>query len=624
MTRKKSLLAGIGVVCFAVALVWLTWLPTSAPPTTAIDPGLAKSRESIPVPVVKFTDVTRESRIAFQHHTGATGAKFLPEAMGSGVVVIDFDADGKPDLLFVNSCPWPGQVGPDPPPTSQLYRNLGSCRFEDVTRSAGLDIPFYGMGGTAGDYDNDGFLDLFVTAVGGDRLFHNEADGSGGRKFVEVTMRAGVGGPGGWPKEQGNFLNRETPLAFSSSAAFFDYDGDGLLDLFVARYVTWSPADDRKLGFQLAGLGRAYGPPTSFEGAKCSLYRNLGGGRFADVSRASGVEVLEHEGVGQGSRLRAVGKSLGVCVLDIDDDGWPDVFVANDTVRNFLFKNVPANAGRRFEEIGLASGAAYADGRPRGGMGVDEATYRSRQRSLAVGNFANEPNTFFEQDRPGEPLFADSALAVGVAGPSRTLLKFGVLFFDYDLDGRQDFFTCNGHLEPEISKVQTGQTYAQPPQLFWNTGGPRCFEPVTPESGGEELFSPMVGRGCAYADLDGDGDLDLILTSNGGSPRVLRNDLTGASWIRLQLVGDGTTSNRDAIGAVVTLESGGNLQRQEVRSGRGYLSQSELTLTFGLGGSKPDRILIRWPGRDAGPPTVLNHLQQNQTQLIRQVQQGKP
>lgn len=624
MKRTWRLLGGVGILCLG-GIAWIAWPKTSMSPRSSVDPGLVRGRESVPVPVAKFTDVTPESGISFRHYSGATGAKLLPEAMGSGVVVLDFDADGKPDLFFVNSCPWPGDPVPDPVPTSRLFRNLGNWRFADVTQSMGLAIPFYGMGGTSGDYDNDGFPDVFVTAVGGDRLFHNEADGAGGRKFVEVTKPAGVAGPGGWSPGEGNFLNRESPLTFSSSAAFFDFDGDGLLDLFVARYVTWSPADDRKLGFQIAGLGRAYGPPTSFEGARCSLYRNLGGGKFADVSAATGVEVVDQEGVDPTSRKRAVGKSLGVCVLDIDDDGWPDLFVANDTVRNFLFRNVPSPTGRRFQEIGLASGAAYADGRARGGMGVDEATYRPGRRGLAVGNFANEPNTFLEQDRPGDALFADAALTVGIAGPSRNFLKFGVLFFDYDLDGRPDFFTCNGHLEPEITKVQSGQTYAQPPQLFWNTGGPRCFEPVTPESCGADLFVPLVGRGCAYADLDGDGDLDLVLTANGGSPRLLRNDLPpGPRWLRLQLVGDGKRSNQDAIGAVVTLETDGAIQRQEVRSGRGYLSQSELTLTFGLGASISNKVTIRWPGRDTGPPTVLTGLKPNQALVIRQLHQGDP
>jgi hypothetical protein len=317
-------------------------------------------------------------------------------------------------------------------------------------------------------------------------------------------------------------------------------------------------------------------------------------------------------------RGQAVGKSLGVIACDVDEDGWPDVIVANDTVRNFFFHN---KGDGTFEEVGLSSGVAYAEGQARGAMGIDWGEYRPGRCAAVIGNFANEPDTFLRLDNPKRLLFSDAALAEGVAGPSRVPLKFGVFFFDYDLDGRQDLLTCNGHLEPEIDKVQVGQTYAQAAQLFWNTGGrQRRFEPVSAKQAGEDLFRPQVGRGCAYADVNGDGYPEVVLTANGGPARLLRNEGgTGHHWVRLVLEGDGRRSNRSAIGARVTLEAGGLVQRREVAGARGYLSQSELPLTFGLGrADKVDRVTIHWPGKEAGPPQVLTGLAVDRVHVVRQ------
>jgi hypothetical protein len=318
-----------------------------------------------------------------------------------------------------------------------------------------------------------------------------------------------------------------------------------------------------------------------------------------------------------------VAKALGVIAVDVDEDGWPDLIVANDTVRNFFFHNVAGPGGTRvFEEVGLASGVAYAEGSARGAMGIDWADdYRPGRRGLLVGNFANEPNTFLGLDDVKRLQFSDMALAEGIAGPSRSLLKFGLFFFDYDLDGRLDFLTCNGHLEPEIAKVQQGQTYEQPVQLFWNTGRqPRGFEPVPESAAGQDLLRPLVGRGCAFADIDGDGDLDVVLTANGGPARLLRNEGgAGHHWLRLRLEGDGKRSNRSAIGARVQVEGGGSVWRREVVSGRGYLSQSELTLTFGLGKTdKVDRVTVRWPGRNAGPAQEFTGLAVDRLHVLRQ------
>ena len=561
-------------------------------------------------PAVRFVDITKASGIRFVHYSGATPTKLLPETMGSGVAVIDYDNDGKPDLLFINSRPWPGLEGKEPLPTLALYRNLGEGKFADVTREAGLAISLFGMGVAVGDFDNDGWQDVFITGVGGNRLFRNE-----GGVFRDVTATAGVGGPGGWPATSPDFASFDRPLTWSTSAAWLDYDGDGLLDLFVCNYLTWSPRRDSEQNFRLRTGERAYGPPRAFAGTQCILYRNLGGGRFADVSRQAGVEVFDTGA--------PVAKSLGVSVCDIDEDGWPDIVVANDTTRNFLFHNTADQTGRRvFREIGEMAGVAYADRSARGAMGVDWGPAATRGRNaLLVGNFADEPDTFLVQQRAGDLRLTDLAPSEGVAGPSRTPLKFGLFFFDLDNDGRLDFLTCNGHLEPDIHKSDPTQSYAQSVQLFWNRGprSPR-FGLVAPRTAGPDLFAPLVGRGCAYLDLDGDGTLDVVLTANGGPARLLRcENRTGNHWLRLRLEGDGKRSNRSAIGARVVLLADGREQRREVGGARGYLSQSELTLTFGLGkATRVDKLTIHWPGRDPGPPTVLEGLEADREMVVTQ------
>ncbi len=576
--------------------------------------GDAKKRQQLAnVPRVMFTDITQQAGIRFAHTNGAFGEKLLPETMGSGVAFLDYDKDGKPDLLFVNSCYWPGPEDKGAaPPTLALYRNLGGGTFENVTKGSGLAVTLYGMGVTAGDYDNDGWPDLFITAVGGCRLFRNvpvdPGDPARGRKFEDVTAASGDLAFSDWPAG-GTFLKRREPISFPSSAAFVDYDNDGRLDLFVCHYVNWSPQLDLAQKFTLRGADRAYGPPRAFRGTHCALYRNLGGGKFKDVTRGAGIQVAGELG-------EPVGKGLGVSVCDLDGDGWPDIVVANDTVRNFLFHNQRGT----FKERGEGAGVAYADGNARGAMGIDWGEYRPGRFALIIGNFANEPNTLLRLDHVERLLFADVALVEGLAGPSRIVLKFGLFFFDFDLDGLLDLLTCNGHLEPAINRVEAGQTYRQPVQLYWNTGGKRCFELVTPSHSGTELFKPLVGRGCAYADIDGNGTLDVVLTDNGGSARLLRNDGgTGHHWVRLVLEGDGKRTNTSAIGARVKLTADGKTQVREVTSARGYLSQSELALTFGLGkATRVERVEILWPGRDAGRQ-VLTDLAADRVHHIKQV-----
>ena len=578
-----------------------------------IDPAPATKRKAskVPPPKVTFTDITAKAGIRFTHANGSTSHKLMPESLGSGCAFIDYDGDGHQDLLFISSRPWPGFENGKPLPTMHLYRNDGKGNFTDVTAAVGLDVPLFGMGVAVGDFDNDGLCDLFVTAVGGSRLFRNTRDKGGKHRFVDVTPHAGdLKKSASWPDAQGDaFLAWSTPVAFPSSAAFLDYDKDGRLDLFVCSYVQWSPKFDLEQGFNLVGLGRAFGPPTSFAGTNCQLFHNKGDGTFEDVSRQAGIEV-------QGVFARPIGKSLGVLVADLDEDGWPDIVVANDTVRNFFFHN---QGNGTFKERGEQSGIAYAEGTARGAMGIDWGEFRPGQCALWIGNFANEPDTLLRLDNPKWLLFADVAQVEGVAGPSRVPLVFGVFYFDYDLDGRLDCLTSNGHLEPDIKKVQPGQDYAQSPQLFWNTGARPAFEPVTETHAGSDLFRPMVGRGGAYADIDGNGTLDVALVENGGPARLLRNNGgTGHHWIRLALEGDGKRCNKSAIGARVVVKAGDLVQKCEVRASKGYLSCSELPLTFGLGNAaKVDRVEIHWPGRDV-PVQVLTDVAVDKVHHITQ------
>ena len=497
-----------------------------------------------------FSDVTAAAGIRFKHENGAFGKKYLPETMGSGGAFLDADGDGWLDILLINSKTWPGR--PASRARHALYRNNKDGSFSDVTAASGLGVEMYGMGATAADYDNDGHVDVYITGLDGNRLFR----GTGGGKFVDVTARAGVGASG-----------------FSTTAVWFDYDRDSRLDLFVARYVDWSIAKD--LFCTLDGKTKSYCTPESYKGQSPILYRNRGDGTFEDVTQRAGL----HD---------PASKALGVALIDYDTDGHVDLFVANDTQPNRLYRN---RGDGTFVDVGTTAGVAFNEaGVARAGMGVDAADVDGSGRpSLVIGNFSNEMISLYRNE--GNGLFIDDAPTSTVGRGSLLTLAFGCFFFDYDLDGRLDIFAANGHVADDISRVQPRVTYAQPPHLFRQTGSMR-FDDVAASVG---LGKPMVARGAAYGDYDGDGDLDVLVTTNNGPARLLRND--GAESRSVRLVLRGTASNRDAIGARVTAQvTPTTRQVQMVKTGSSYLSQNELTLTFGLGTAPSTmKIEVAWP-----------------------------
>jgi hypothetical protein len=505
---------------------------------------------------VIFRDVTQQSGIRFTHNNGAFGKKFLPETLGPGVAFIDYDNDGWPDIFLVNGMDWPGHAQKHTTP--KLYHNNHDGTFTDVTHRAGLDVEMYGMGVAVGDYDNDGFDDLFVTALGQSRLFHNNHNGT----FTDATQKAGLGGT----------------HELSTSAAWVDYDKDGHLDLVVGNYVQWSQGSD--LYCTLDGKNKSYCTPESYKGTAARLFHNRGDGTFEDVTQKAGLG-------------EPTSKTMGVAILDYDNDGWPDILFSNDTQPNKLYRN---NGNGTFSEKGVIAGVAFSeDGVARAGMGVDAADYdHSGHPSVMITNFSNQMLSLYHNE--GKGLFVDEAPQSAIGRATLLTLGFGCFFFDYDLDGWPDIFIANGHIDPEIQKVQANVKYAMPPHLFRNLGKGK-FEEVT-SAMGAAFMAPRVGRGAAYADVNNDGRLDLLLSTNGGPVYLFRNEAQAGAAVnhslRLKLVG--TRSNKDGIGAVARVTSAGDTQTQMLRSGSSYLSSSELVLTFGLGQRDgADTIEIRWP-----------------------------
>ena len=533
--------------------------------------ALAQAPKNAADSSITFRDITQKAGIHFVHNNGAFGKKYLPETMGPGVAFIDYDNDGWPDIFVVNGTDWPGH--PSKHSTPRLYHNNHDGTFTDVTHKAGLDIEMFGMGVAVGDYDNDGYDDLFVTAMGQSHLFHNNGNGT----FTDMTQKAGLLGP----KE------------FSTSAAWVDYDRDGKLDLVVANYVQWSIEGD--LYCTLDGKSKSYCTPESYKGIAVRLWHNRGDGTFEDATKKAGLG-------------DPTSKTLGIAILDYDNDGWPDLLLSNDTQPNKLYRN---NGNGTFSEKAVLAGVAFSeDGVARAGMGVDAADYdRSGLASLLITNFSNQMISLYHNE--GRGLFVDEAPRSEIGRDTLLTLGFGCFFFDYDLDGWPDILVANGHIDGDIQRVQPNVKYAMPPHLFRNFGKGN-FQEVT-KGLGAAFGTPRVGRGAAYADINNDGRLDLLLSTNGGPVYLFVNEAIGEAAlqnsVRLRLVG--TKSNRNGIGTVVKVSAGGDVQTEMLRSGSSYLSASELVLTFGLARhEKADGIEIRWP---SGQVDKLSNVAAGQT-----------
>ena len=532
-----------------------------------------------------FVDITAKAGIRFQHYSGAAGKKLMPETFGSGATFFDADGDGWQDILLVNSTRIPGEPGKVT--YSSLYRNRGDGTFQDITKGSGLDVELYGMGASAADYDNDGRFDVFISGLNAGRLFHND----GGGKFSDVTGKAGVVVPG-----------------WSTASLWFDYDKDGALDLMVGRYVEWTPATD--LRCTMDGKSKSYCTPDSYAGVPPMLFHNRRNGTFEDVSKASGVGETIMTSAGSKFTLPRMQKTLGLSMLDFDADGWMDVFVANDTFPNSLFKN---NGNGTFTDVASRAGVAMTEaGVARAGMGIDSSDYdESGRPSVVVGYFSNEMMGLYHNE--GKGLFIDDAPASGIGQASLLTLTFGCFFFDYDLDGRPDIFATNGHVVDDVERVMPNIKYRQPPHLFRNLGNKKFAEAI--KDVGAELIRPVVGRGAAYADIDRDGDLDLLISTSMGPAYLYRNDGTTNNMLRIDL--EGTASNRSAIGARVDVRlAGGRNLWQVVKTGSTYLSQSELGLTFGLGtAAGVESVRVTWP---TGKQEMLPQTRANQRILIKE------
>ncbi len=535
-------------------------------------------------PEIRFVDATDSSGLVFQHFNGARGEFYFPEIVGAGGAFLDYDGDGDQDVYLANGCSLP-QPDPGRDPTGRLFQNQGDGTFTDVTRTSGVGVQgLFGKGVAVGDYDNDGDPDLYLSGYREGRLLQNRGDGT----FLDVTEKAEVANQGHW----------------ASSAGFFDYDRDGLLDLLVCNYVVF----DTDANTVCEGSGgmqstvpngdqvRSYCHPSVFESEASALYRNNGDGTFSDVSLASGIG-------------KSKGNALGVAFADFDLDGWPDVFLANDSTPDHLFRN---NGDGTFEEMGFVAGLAYDEnGKPRAGMGTDFGDYDGDgDFDLIVTNFAEEGNALF--NNLGDGSFSEMTFETGILTGSYLNVGFGIGFFDADNDGDLDVFSVNGHVVPSINEIRDDFTFAQQKLLYINQGG--RFQERS-KSSGPGFGKPDVGRGAVFGDVDNDGDVDLLVTTNGGKIRLLMNETAGrGNWLVLKLVG--TRSNRDAIGALVRARVGKGWQTRQVQRAGSFLSSRDPRVHLGLGrATSVDQLEILWP---SGAQEKKSDIQGNQILTIRE------
>lgn len=592
-TRSVVVAAVLGSI--AASVWWFTAGRTAerVADSSPVIPARPRTSAAHSIAAIPFTDVARAAGIDFVHTNGATGGKLLPETMGGGVAFLDADGDGDQDLLFVDGCPWQGEPFESLPVAAhnsvRLYTNDGRGQFRDATLGSGLEGPRYGMGVAVGELDGDGRVDLFITAVGRNAVFLNRTEPGGSVRFVDAS----------------DALRVPTAQRWGSSAAMLDGDLDGDLDVLVCNYVKWSPDIDRAVDYRLTGIGRAYGSPTGFEGVDLTYLRNDGAGGLVDATQESGFAVSNP------STGRAVGKALGVVVGDWNEDGRPDVAIANDTVANSLFRNESAQGMARFVEVGAASGMAFdRNGSATGAMGIDSAWLRQGEWSIAIGNFANEMSSLYVA-RGTSMSFSDDAIVEGLGPASRGVLTFGLLMEDLDLDGDADLVQANGHIEDQITRVQPSQSFRQRGQLFLNEG-PTAPSPIlraAPADRIGDLARPVVGRGLACADIDADGDTDLVLTQAGGAPMLLRNDgAVPEHWLRVSLLG--RRGNPAGYGAIVRVLQQGSDRADAsacqrcfvVGSSRSYLSGCEPVVVLG-GSLQGVEIEVQWPG--VGPRTTV-------------------
>jgi hypothetical protein len=500
---------------------------------------------------IKLREVSKQWGIDFHHHNGGSGERYMVETMVGGVVMFDFDGDGDEDLFFVDGGSLPGYTGE--PARSRLFRNDGNGHFTDWTEKSGIKVTTYGSGGTAGDIDGDGNLDLFVTGFGGVQLFHNNGDGT----FTDVTAKSGISDP-----------------LWSSSAAFADVDHDGDLDLLVVNYVDFSLTNNKFCGDPKRNL-RAYCHPDVYNGQPVRFFRNRGDGTFEDATQSAGFG-------------GAVGPGLGVVFGDIDNDGWEDVYIANDTKPNFLFRN---KGNGTFEDISLLSGTQLGErGQPEAGMGVDMGDYdNDGLLDIIVTNFQQETNALYKN--LGGGAFLDARSPAGIAEPSLPFLGFGVAFADLDQDGDLDLVVANGHIQDNTAELNPGTQYAQRKQVYENLGNGKFREDK-----GTGMDAERVSRGLAVGDLDGDGDLDLVFNNSNQACEVYENVTAGGHWLQVNFAAP--AGNRFAIGARLELEAGGKKQIRDVKTASSYASQNALTVHFGLGkADKVDRLTVRRPGK---------------------------